>query len=78
MYDTVPVVAGQQLQFAQTQTAGNIALSDGYLVSVDGGSDGWTICADEHGTELLYWKGQDTSCVKMFLQAVQGAPYRKM
>jgi len=72
------VVAGQQLQFLrETRTAGNIALQNGYLVSVDGKNDGWTICKTERGTELLFWRGKDASCRKTFLQAVTGAPYRK-
>ncbi|KAF2687500.1 hypothetical protein K458DRAFT_295832 [Lentithecium fluviatile CBS 122367] len=77
-YDTAPVVSGQQLQFLrQNRTAGNIGLKDGYLVSVDGQTVGWTVCKTTRGSELLYWKGVGANCRATFLQAVRGAPYRK-
>lgn len=77
-YDSAPVKAGQQLQFVrETRTPGNIALKDGYLVAVDGESEGWSVCKTERGSELLVWKGVDQSCRKTWVHAVTGAPYRK-
>lgn len=47
-YNSTAVVAGQELQFlAAPQPAGGLALSGGYLLSVNGTTNGWTICVGE-------------------------------
>ncbi|KAF2655892.1 hypothetical protein K491DRAFT_597974 [Lophiostoma macrostomum CBS 122681] len=76
-YNSTTVTAGQELQFlASTQTAGNLALSDGYLLTVDGEKEGWMICEGQLSSETLWWKSTNaTGCEKTFLHAVKSAPY---
>jgi len=72
------VTAGKELQFvAQEQEKGNVALDGGYLVTVGGEKEGWTICDSATGSEVLYWKGNATDCVKTYLHAVSKPPYKK-
>lgn len=78
-FDSAPVLAKQELKFfTGQQTLGEISLKDGYLVSVGGNSDRWTICKTDRGSQLLYWMGEGEACRKTWLHAVTGAPYRKM
>ncbi|KAK7180271.1 hypothetical protein PSPO01_13687 [Paraphaeosphaeria sporulosa] len=77
-YNSTAVTAGSELQFvAQKQVSGNVGLNGGYLVTVDGEMEGWTICNSESGTDVLYWKGKGSDCVSTFLHAVTKPPYRK-
>lgn len=72
------MVTGKELQFvAQAQSRGNVALDGGYLVTVDGEKEGWTICDSDSGPDVLYWKGTAADCVKTFLHAVSKPPYKK-
>lgn len=71
---------GKELAFlAEEQTnPGNLALSDGYLLTVNGEKEGWTICDGELGQEVLSWKGRESgkqNCVDTFVHAVTKAPY---
>ena len=77
-YNSTTVTAGQELQFvAREQTGGNVGLDEGYLVTVDGESEGWTICDSESGRDVLWWKGTGGDCQKTFLHAVRERPYKK-
>lgn len=68
--------AGEKLQFlAEEQGSGNLALSDGYLLTVGGEKEGWTICKAELEEQVLFWKGTATDCKKTYVHAVTGAPY---
>jgi hypothetical protein len=75
------VQAGAELQFlASVQPAGNLALDDGYLLTVDGQRDGWTICEGKLEQDVLYWKGTNgtggaTDCRGTWVHAVRKAPY---
>lgn len=59
------------------QPAGNIALDGGYLLTVGGEKEGWTICEGALGQRVLYWKGANGTCAKTYLHAVREVPYRK-
>jgi hypothetical protein len=75
-YNSTRVTAGSELQFlASQQPAGNIALDEGYLLTVDGQREGWTICDGALGNEVLSWRGNGTGCVKTYVHAVVKAPY---
>ncbi|KAF2852364.1 hypothetical protein T440DRAFT_447022 [Plenodomus tracheiphilus IPT5] len=75
-YNSTLVTPGAQLQFlASVQPEGNLALDGGYLLTVGGEREGWTICEGELGEEVLYWRGDGEGCVETFVQAVRGAPY---
>ncbi|KAF1947673.1 hypothetical protein EJ02DRAFT_507519 [Clathrospora elynae] len=76
VYNSTVVTAGQELQFlASAQPAGNLALDEGYLLTVDGEREGWTICEGALETDVLSWKGTAEDCVKTYLHAVREAPY---
>jgi hypothetical protein len=75
-YNSTRVTVGSELQFlASQQPAGNIALNEGYLLTVDGQREGWTICDGALGNEVLSWRGNGTGCVKTYVHAVVKAPY---
>lgn len=77
-YNSTAITAGSELQFvAQKQASGNIGLDDGYLVTVNGEKEGWTICDSQTGAEVLYWNGIGSSCVSTYLHAVTKPPYRR-
>jgi hypothetical protein len=76
LYNSTTVTAGTELQFlASVQPAGNIALDSGYLLTVGGEKEGWTICNGQLEQEVLFWQGTDVSCRKTYLHAVTKAPY---
>ncbi|EOA82716.1 hypothetical protein ACJQWK_04344 [Exserohilum turcicum] len=75
-YNSTLVKAGQELRFlAAEQPKGNIALDEGYLLTVDGEREGWTICEGALTTDVLSWKGNASDCTKTYLHAVTKAPY---
>jgi hypothetical protein len=64
------------LQFlASAQPAGNLALDENYLLTVDGEKEGWTICDGAPSNEVLSWKGTADACEKTYVHAVRKAPY---
>lgn len=76
MYNSTTVEAGKELQFlASTQPAGNLALDEDFLLTVNGEKEGWTICDGALDNEVLSWKGTGETCKKTFLHAVTKAPY---
>lgn len=76
-YNSSSVTAGQELQLLnKQQSAGNIDLKDGYLLTVDGEQEGWTICRSQTGQQVLAWKGTD-GCRATYVQAVDTAPYKR-
>jgi len=76
LYNSTVVQAGKELQFlASAQPKGNLALDDGYLLTVNGEREGWTICEGALSNEVLSWKGNGTSCAKTYVHAVTKAPY---
>jgi hypothetical protein len=75
-YNSTVVGEGKELQFlASVQPAGNIALNDGYLLTVDGEQEGWTICDGALASEVLTWKGTAEGCEATYVHAVTKAPY---
>jgi len=75
-YNSTRVTAGSELQFlASVQPTGNIELDAGYLLTVDGQREGWTICEGELDQEVLSWRGNATDCTKTYVHAVLKAPY---
>ncbi|KAF2859673.1 hypothetical protein K470DRAFT_282552 [Piedraia hortae CBS 480.64] len=74
---TGPVKEHSQLAFAPRPDApgGNIAFRDGYLLTVNGDPEGWSICHGPMGQSVIYWKGSDSSCVPTYLQAASNPPY---
>ncbi|KAF1828414.1 hypothetical protein BDW02DRAFT_512358 [Decorospora gaudefroyi] len=75
-YNSTRVTAGKELQFlASEQTGGNLALDDGYLLTVDGQREGWTICEGALSNEVLSWRGDTSGCVNTYVHAVLKAPY---
>lgn len=77
-YNSENITTGQELQFvAQKSAKGNVALDGGYLVTVDGEKEGWTICDSKSGTDVLWWKGEGSDCKKTFLHAVKEPPYKR-
>ncbi|KAF2712672.1 hypothetical protein K504DRAFT_401775 [Pleomassaria siparia CBS 279.74] len=75
-YNSTVVAGGAELQFlASQQPQGNIALEGGYLVTVDGESDGWTVCDSKLSSRTLWWKGVGGNCTQTWLHAVTKAPY---
>jgi hypothetical protein len=77
MYNSSTVTAGSELQFvAQKLEKGNVGLDGGYLVTVDGEKEGWTICDSDSGTDVLYWRGKGSDCKTTFLHAVTKPPYK--
>jgi hypothetical protein len=76
LYNSTVIEAGNELQFlASAQPAGNLALDAGYLLTVDGERDGWTICDGPLENEVLSWKGTAEGCQATYLHAVTKAPY---
>jgi hypothetical protein len=70
------VEAGKELQFlASVQPAGNLALDEGYLLTVNGEKEGWTICDGALENEVLSWKGTAAGCIATYVHAVTKAPY---
>jgi hypothetical protein len=61
---------------AQKLETGNVGLDGGYLVTVDGEKEGWTICDSDSGTDVLYWRGEGSDCKTTFLHAVTKPPYK--
>jgi hypothetical protein len=75
-YNSTVVEEGKELQFlAAVQPAGNLALDNGYLLTVNGEKKGWTICDGALGNEVLSWKGKSERCVETYVHAVTKAPY---
>ncbi|EDU51254.1 hypothetical protein A1F94_009792 [Pyrenophora tritici-repentis] len=75
-YNSTRVTAGSELQFlASVQPTGNIELDAGYLLTVDGQREGWTICEGVLDAEVLSWMGNATDCTKTYVHAVLKAPY---
>ncbi|KAK5108356.1 hypothetical protein LTR62_008386 [Meristemomyces frigidus] len=70
------VTAGKELMFAPSvEPKGNLGLKNGYLLTVGGQEEGWTICQGALEESVIYWKGNATSCVPTYIHAVQDAPY---
>ncbi|KAK3679413.1 hypothetical protein LTR78_000974 [Recurvomyces mirabilis] len=70
------VAEGDELMFSPSaEPAGNLALKNGYLLTVDGEEEGWTICDGQLEESVIYWKGNDSSCELTYIHAVQDAPY---
>ncbi|CZT16136.1 uncharacterized protein RCC_01977 [Ramularia collo-cygni] len=77
-YNSTTVTSGDELGFVPAvQTMGNLGLKDGYLLSVLGETEGWTVCdgAGAIGQSVIFWKGEDESCEPRYVHAVQTAPY---
>lgn len=75
-YNSTIIEAGKELQFlASEQPVGNLALDEGYLLTVDGQREGWTICDGALSQDVLSWKGNGTGCEKTYVHAVTKAPY---
>ncbi|KAF2731782.1 hypothetical protein EJ04DRAFT_442275 [Polyplosphaeria fusca] len=76
LYNSTTVAEGKELQFfAEVEPRGNLDLDQGYLLSVDGDSEGWTLCPGSLSARVVAWKGTAEGCKKTYLQAVQKAPY---
>ncbi|KAK4539220.1 hypothetical protein LTR36_000875 [Oleoguttula mirabilis] len=73
---TGTVTAGQELQLSPAaESAGNLGLKDGYLLTVGGLEVGWTICDGALEQHVIYWKGNASSCTPTYIHAVAKAPY---
>ncbi|TKA28430.1 hypothetical protein B0A50_03897 [Salinomyces thailandicus] len=73
---TGKIEAGKEFVLSPSkEPAGNLALADGYLLTVSGEEEGWTICDGDLGQDVLYWKGNGTSCTPTYIHAVADAPY---
>ncbi|KAH9820895.1 hypothetical protein Tdes44962_MAKER05086 [Teratosphaeria destructans] len=82
---------GQALQLApRREPRGNLALERGYLLTVGGQEVGWSYCEGAFGEKVreekssetdglllgqIFWKGNDSSCVSTYIQAVSSPPY---
>ncbi|KAK3656739.1 hypothetical protein LTR56_002720 [Elasticomyces elasticus] len=77
VYNSTGEVEGGQLMFSKEadDEDGNLALKNGYLLTVDGEEEGWTICEGPLDEEVIYWKGNSTSCTPTYIHAVADAPY---
>jgi hypothetical protein len=76
VYNSTVVEAGKELQFlAAAQPAGNLALDENYRLTVDGETDGWTICDGAQDYDVLSWKGTTEGCRGTYVHAVKKAPY---
>jgi hypothetical protein len=76
VYNSTVVEAGKELQFlASVQPAGNLALDESYVLTVDGEKEGWTICDGVLDYEVLSWKGTAEGCQATYVHAVKKAPY---
>ncbi|KAF2262449.1 hypothetical protein CC78DRAFT_534782 [Lojkania enalia] len=75
-YNSTHVSANSTLRFLpDDQGEGNLGLENGYLVTVDGKCEGWSICPGELGSKVLVWKAVGEGCIKTYLQAVSSPPY---
>jgi len=75
-YNSTTVVADQELSFNPApHGSGNLSLKDGYLLAVGGDIEGWTVCEGDLEESVIYWKGNDSTCEKRYIQAVKDAPY---
>ncbi|TKA46459.1 hypothetical protein B0A54_02291 [Friedmanniomyces endolithicus] len=78
---TGKVVAGAELGFgAEVEPRGDLGLKWGYLLTVGGEEEGWTVCGGAFGESVvskcpIYWKGTDASCTPTYIHAVANAPY---
>jgi hypothetical protein len=53
-YNSTRVRAGEDLKFeAKEQPKGNLGLADGFLLTVGGESEGWTICEGDLGQQVV-------------------------
>lgn len=76
IYNSTIVQTGAELQFLPSaQEHGNLALRDGYLLTVDDEAEGWVICQGELEEQVISWKALDSACVPTYIQAVQRPPY---
>ncbi|KAK5137497.1 hypothetical protein LTR08_008475 [Meristemomyces frigidus] len=77
VYNSTGVVSpGQELQFTPAvEPNGNLALKNGYLLTVGGEEVGWTICDGDLSEQVIYWKGNASSCTPTYIHAVGSAPY---
>lgn len=60
---------------AAEQEDGNLGLEDGYLLSVGGESEGWTVCEGPLEQEVVVWRGVAEGCRAVWVHGVMGAPY---
>ncbi|KAI5199039.1 hypothetical protein AUEXF2481DRAFT_3372 [Aureobasidium subglaciale EXF-2481] len=66
IYNSSEVHTGSELQFRAEQAGpGDLGLKNGYLLGVNGSSDGWTI----------EWKGTKEGCTQTYIQAALNVPY---
>ncbi|KAK5128547.1 hypothetical protein LTR85_003218 [Meristemomyces frigidus] len=76
---TGTVTEGEELSLAPTaEPAGNLALKNGYLLTVGGEEEGWSLCTGAAGAlsePVIYWKANGTSCTPIYIHAVKDAPY---
>lgn len=53
-YNSTTVTSGDELGFEPAeQTQGNLGLKDGYLLSVSGETEGWTVCDGQIGESVV-------------------------
>ncbi|WPH02011.1 Hypothetical protein R9X50_00486500 [Acrodontium crateriforme] len=70
---------GQNLEFTSTSppmkapVEGSLGLLWGYLLTVNGSEEGWTICDGPIGQKVIKWQGE--GCTATYLHAVDIAPY---
>ncbi|THZ50351.1 hypothetical protein D6C90_02674 [Aureobasidium pullulans] len=76
IFNSSDVHTGSELEFrAQFEGKGDLSLERGYLLGVNGSSDGWTICVEELGQRVIEWKGTDEGCTQTYIQAALTVPY---
>ncbi|KAF2771475.1 hypothetical protein EJ03DRAFT_372823 [Teratosphaeria nubilosa] len=77
LYNSTGVVQeGEELQLApRREPRGNLGLKGGYLLTVEGEEVGWSVCDGGFGEQVIYWKGNDSSCTSTYIQAVSSPPY---
>ncbi|KAF1959716.1 hypothetical protein CC80DRAFT_308969 [Byssothecium circinans] len=79
-WNSSAVSANSALQFVASQQKANLGLGgEGeYLLTVDGKTEGWTVCKSQTGQSVLWWMGEAEGCRKTFLHVVGDAPYLRM
>ncbi|TID25213.1 pullulan synthetase [Venturia nashicola] len=77
LYNSTAVASNQPLKLeAAPSPAGGLSLSMGYLLASNGNdTEGWTLCKDAYGENIITWQGTGPTCQKTYIQATNTPPY---
>ncbi|KAJ9628488.1 hypothetical protein H2203_002387 [Taxawa tesnikishii (nom. ined.)] len=72
-YQTTGVNASDPSPFAPVE--GHFTVTDGYLLGLDGRTEGFRICPGDFGESVITWLGRDAACQSTYLHVYPVPPY---